>query len=152
MNRGMELELTAEDHDRAFIEVSFLLDIFAVTIDDLMGGATASVGRIAGRHMARKLPVYLPTPTLEEVLQALADNLRKGFEISFHCQGETAEVQFGRCAIRQVCAARALAPGGPLCRLFHYYADGMVNELLYRPVKSSVTTIAEKCTACLQVR
>ena len=50
MNESGELELSLEDHQEAFSEVSFILDIFAATPSELMGGATASVGRIAGRH------------------------------------------------------------------------------------------------------
>ena len=50
---------TLDDHQKAFTEISFLLHIFAATVDELMGGATAPVGRIAGRRAARKLPLHL---------------------------------------------------------------------------------------------
>jgi hypothetical protein len=43
-----ELSLSLEDHAKAKTEISFLLEIFADTIVELMGGATAAVGRMAG--------------------------------------------------------------------------------------------------------
>ena len=144
--------LTVEDHRKAFIEVSFLLNIFATTVQDLMGGATAPVGRIAGRQAAAKLPVYLPEPTLDKVLGELSGRLARGFEISYRVTGRSAEVSFGRCAIRDACRAQGLAPGRELCSLFHYYLDGMVNGLLHRPVKSSLSETGERCTTRLETR
>ena len=152
MSEQQETVLTIDDHQKAFTEVSFLLDIFAATIDNLMGGATASVGRIAGRHMARNLPLYLATPTLDQVLAALADHMKAGFDISFQVEGNTADISFGRCVIREVCHNRGLAVGGELCRLFHYYTDGMVNELFLRPAKSAIVDIGKECRARMEVR
>lgn len=149
---NQEALLTVEDHRKAFTEVSFLLDIFAATIDNLMGGATASVGRIAGRHMARNLPVYLASPCLSDVLTALAEHMKAGFDISFRNDGNAAEINIGRCVIRDVCVSRGLAVGGELCRLFHYYIDGMVNELILRPAKSQLLSNGEVCRAKLEVR
>lgn len=152
MTGNDDLQLTLEDHRAAFTEVSFLLDAFASTIHGLMGGATAPVGRIAGRHMARKLPVYLPEPALDAVLECVAGEFRSGYEISARCLERGAEMEFGRCAIRAVCRERNLEPGGDLCRLFHYYLDGIVNELLQRPVKSELAATGETCRTCIQVR
>lgn len=152
MNENRAAELTVEDHRKAFTEVSFLLDIFSATIDNLMGGATASVGRIAGRHMAKNMPVYLPAPNLPDVLAAVAAHMKAGFDISFQCEGSGAELTFGRCAIREVCQARGLPLGGELCRLFHYYTDGMVNELCHRPAKSALQVSGESCRARMEVR
>ena len=45
MNPETIMGLTLEDHKAAFTEVAFLIDIFAATIDNIMGGATSSVGR-----------------------------------------------------------------------------------------------------------
>jgi hypothetical protein len=47
MSSETVMGLTMEDHQKAFTEVAFLIDIFTSTIDNIMGGATASVGRIA---------------------------------------------------------------------------------------------------------
>jgi hypothetical protein len=152
MSEKQEELLTLDDHHQAFTEVSFLLDIFAATIDNLMGGATASVGRIAGRHMARNMPLYLADPTLPEVLAALAEHMQTGFDITFSCAGKTADINFGRCVIREVCKSRDLPLGGELCRLFHYYTDGMVNELYVLPAKSSIVASGENCRARMEVR
>ena len=67
-------DITLEDHWKAFGEVAFLMDIFTATIDNIMGGATAPVGRIAGREMAKKLPVHLGNPSLEEAMTVLASS------------------------------------------------------------------------------
>ena len=152
MSENRAAELTVEDHRKAFTEVSFLLDIFSATMDNLMGGATASVGRIAGRHMAKNMPVYLAAPNLPEVLAAVADHMKAGFDISFRCEGSGAELTFGRCVIREVCHARGLPLGGELCRLFHYYTDGIVNELCLRPAKSALVASGENCRTRMEVR
>ena len=145
--------VTLEDHRRAFTEVSFLLDAFAVTLGDIMGGATVSVGRSAGRQMARKLPDYLPEPTLETVLGVIADRLRKGFDMTFE-RGEDGEmnVLFDRCAIRKVCQARGKPVGGDLCRIFRNYLDGVVCELLARPARSTVVSCGESCRILLETK
>jgi hypothetical protein len=152
MSKAPEATLTLNDHQQAFTEVSFLLDIFAATIDNLMGGATVSVGRIAGRHMAKNLPLYLPNPQLSDVLTALAAHMRAGFDIAFHCEGEGADLTFGHCVIRNVCQTRNLPLGGELCRLFHYYTDGIVNELCLKPAKSALLTCGDPCRARLEIR
>lgn len=144
--------LTVEDHRKALLEVSFLLEIFADTVHDLMGGATRPVGRIAGRGAARKLPVYLPDATLEAALSALAAQCARGFEITSQVASSAAELRFGRCAIREACRARGLEPGGRLCQLFHYYLDGVTNELCRRPVRSTLKVVGEACAATLEVR
>jgi len=152
MNEQPEAVLTIDDHRQAFTEVSFLLDIFAATIDNLMGGATASVGRIAGRHMAKNMPLYLVDPTLPEVITALAEHMQAGFAITFCCEGKTADITFARCVIREVCHSRNIPIGGELCRLFHYYTDGLVNELFQRPAKSVIVASGEQCQSRMEVR
>jgi hypothetical protein len=134
-----------EDHEKAFTEVSFLLQIYAATVDDLMGGATASVGRIAGRHLARKLPVYLPEPKLSDVLSSLAEQLKAGFEFSHELRNGGASVTYERCAMREVCMTRGVPAGGEICRLYHFVFDGMVSELLCRPAKTSISRVGERC-------
>ena len=136
MNVPAGMETTLDDHTTALNEVSFLMDIFASTIDNIMGGATAPVGRIAGREMARKLPVNLDNPSIEEALGILAARMKAGFVFSLQGTGEEAELVFDRCALREVCSLRGLQTGTALCRLFHSYFDGIVNELICRPVKT----------------
>jgi len=152
MTEPQEASLTIDDHRQAFTEVSFLLDIFAATIDNLMGGATASVGRIAGRHMAKNLPLYLADPNLPDVLAALAEHMKAGFDITFQCEDKAADITFDRCVIREVCRSRSLPLGGELCRLFHFYTDGMVNELCQRPAKSALVASGDQCRARMDVR
>lgn len=152
MTHAVEPFPSVDDHERALTEVSFLLDIFAATIDEMMGGATAPVGRIAGRQMARKIPVYFPSPTLPEVLTAVASRLQKGFAVEAEERPHGAFLRFGDCAVRTVCRARGLELGGPLCRIFHHYVDGMVNELLQRPTRSELTRLGDDCLCTLEVK
>ena len=37
-------------------------------------------------------------------------------------------------------------PGGAACKLFHAYFDGIVNELMRRPVKSDIIDMGAFCT------
>ena len=135
------LQLTPEDYQKAYVEVAFLLDAFASTIDNIMGGNTAPVGRIAGRDTARKLPLELSQPTLEEVVGALSRQMGAGFEFSLDEGG----LVFGKCIIREMCALRNIEPGAALCRLFHAYFDGIADGLLCRPVKSRIVSAGDQC-------
>jgi hypothetical protein len=135
------LDLSPEDYQKATVEVAFLLDAFASTIDNIMGGNTAPVGRIAGRDTARKLPIHLPEPTLPEIVAALSAQMHAGF--AFALDGE--ELVFTSCIIRDMCALRKIETGGPLCRLFHFYLDGIVDGMLCRPVKSAALTVGDTC-------
>ena len=144
--------LTLEDHQTALHEVAFLVDIFTATIDTIMGGATAPVGRIAGRDMAKKLPVYLNNPSLEEALGVLADRMKAGFEFSLEASGGETDIVFRHCVLRDVCALRKITTGSALCRLFHAYFDGIVNELICRPVKTELTSCGPQCRARLKTQ
>ena len=135
------LQLTPDDYQKAYVEVAFLLDAFASTIDNIMGGNTAPVGRIAGRDTARKLPVELSEPTLEEVIALLRTQMGAGFEF----QLDAGSLVFGRCIIRELCGLRNIEPGAALCRLFHAYFDGIADGLLCRPVKSSIVSAGDQC-------
>lgn len=146
MTSDNALQMTPEDHRMAFTEVAFLIGSFANTIDNIMGGATAPVGRIAGREMAGKLPLKLDNPSLEQVLDVLAQRMRAGFDMTVTPSDDgAAELHFGRCALREVCRVRRRQTGGSVCRLFHSYFDGIVNELLHRPVKSELVEVGETC-------
>jgi hypothetical protein len=149
VNTDLTQSPTREDHEKALTEVGFLLDMFASTIHDLMGGATASVSRMAGRTMARKLPVYLKDADLPAVLNSVAHQLRSGYEISCAPVETGSTMTFGKCAIRRICENRGIELHGPLCELFHYYLDGMFHELHCRPVKSTITKTGTTCQASL---
>lgn len=147
-DRNYNVDLTPEDYQKAYIEVAFLLDAFASTIDNIMGGNTAPVGRIAGRDTAGKLPLELSDPTLEEVVRALGTQMQAGFEFEL----EEDRLLFKRCILREMCALRKIEAGGALCRLFHSYFDGIANGLLCRPVKSQIVTVGERCTLLTAVQ
>lgn len=135
------LDLSQEDYQKATIEVAFLLDAFASTIDNIMGGNTAPVGRIAGRDTAKKLPISMTDPTLEDIIAALQEQMQAGFDFSL--DGEV--LKFKSCIIREMCGVRNIETGGALCNLFHSYFDGIVNGLLCRPVKSTIVSVDTEC-------
>lgn len=140
-DQNYRLELTPEDYQKAYVEVAFLLDAFASTIDNIMGGKTAPVGRIAGRDTASKLPLDLSEPTLEEVITALSAQMQAGFEFSL----DQDTLLFKKCILREMCRLRNIEPGAALCRLFHAYFDGIANGLLCRPVKSQIISVGDEC-------
>lgn len=145
-------EATAEDHQKAFGETAFLIDIFTNTIDLIMGGSTASVGRIAGRDMARKLPGTRQHTALAPAIEDLAERMKGGFEFRLVGDGENQELHFRRCVFQDVCATRGLALGGPACKLFHSYLDGQINELLSRPVKSELLECGTSCRVSIKTQ
>lgn len=147
-----EQAVSLKEHQKAFAEVSFLLDAFATTVAGLMGGATASVGRIAGRNMGRKMPVYLPAPTLDAVLAVVQERMCNGFDMSCNCDERGADVAWDRCAVRDICRTRRMSPGGDLCRLFHYFVDGMINELCLRPTKTNILESGDRCRTRTEIR
>ncbi|GFO65572.1 hypothetical protein M1B72_04105 [Geomonas paludis] len=140
--RSYNVELSADDYQKAYVEVAFLLDAFASTIDNIMGGNTAPVGRIAGRDTAEKLPLELSGASLEEVVGALSRQMQAGFQFSL--TGE--QLTFERCILREMCGLRRIELGGALCRLFHAYFDGIANGLLCRPVKSTLVSVGDQCS------
>ncbi|MDD2367400.1 MAG: hypothetical protein PHN84_14685 [Desulfuromonadaceae bacterium] len=135
------LDLSEEDYQKATVEVAFLLDAFASTIDNIMGGNTAPVGRIAGRDTASKLPVNISDPTLQSIIHELQKLMHSGFDFTLDDSG----LRFKGCIIRDMCNLRKIETGGALCRLFHSYFDGIVNGLLYRPVKSAIISTGDEC-------
>lgn len=140
------IELTAEDHDHAMMEVAFLVDAFASTIDNVMGGATGPVGRNAGRDMAKKLPLHLGDPSLAQTLAVLNERMKTGFDVSVaSVSGNAADTTVGTCFIRDMCTGSGKSTGGAACKLYHAYFDGIVNELMHRPVKSEIVEVGASC-------
>lgn len=146
MNSDLSLDVTFEDHEHATMEVAFLVEAFASTIDNVMGGTTGPIGRIAGRDMARKLPLHLVDPSLTETLAALSEHMKSGFDVTVCSMiGTVAESSVSTCFIRELCASSGKRPGGAACKLYHAYFDGIVNELMRRPVKSEILAVGDSC-------
>lgn len=143
-------KLTPEDYRDALTEVSFILDILAGTVDDLMGGATASVGRVAGRHQARRLPIHAPNPTVASLFEQLRSLDNLGCELEL--KADQCTVEIGHCFVRGVCREKAMQLGGNLCRLYHFYLDGIINEFLMRPTRSHLLSTGNCCSMRLEIR
>jgi len=143
-----DLELTPEDYQKAKVEVAFLLDAFASTIDNIMGGNTAPVGRIAGRDTASKLPIHLTDPSLQEIIAVLREQMHAGFDFTLDGDG----LLFKSCILREMCSVRKIETGGALCHLFHSYFDGIINGILCRPVKSTLVSVGDECRIQIAVQ
>jgi hypothetical protein len=152
MNNETIMGLTMEDHRKAFTEVAFLIDIFTSTIDNIMGGSTASVGRMAGRDTAKKYPIFIDNPSLEDTMAVVADRMKAGFEISLETAGNSSTVIFERCILREICELRGIEMGKAMCRLFHAYFDGVVNELISRPIKSEISQCGQQCRTRIRIQ
>ena len=145
MTDRSELSLTVEDHDKAFTEVCFLLEVLVNALGELVGKSTPTLGVTAGRHMGKKLPIYLTDPDVETVLKAIAERMASGWGMEIKADGKGADVKFGKCAIRDVCKNRSLELGGELCQMFHYYLSGMAAELYGKPVRATIKSAGDSC-------
>lgn len=150
MSELTELTLTAEDYDKAFSEVSFLLDVLSRTIGQVVGHATTSMSVSSGRHMAKKLPVHLSyPPAIDEVMEVFRERLEAGFDIDFTCDGNAVNMKIGRCAIREACKDRDLPVGGELCTMLHDFWAGMIAELRGLPMRTKDVTAGDSCSLSL---
>lgn len=141
-----ELQLTAEDHDKAFIEVCFLLDMFVDTIEKFVGKSTPSLAVAAGRKMAKNMPIYLEDPTPENALSELVRvfNIQQ-MEISGEMEGGEASITINQCPIGSVCNNRNMELDGAACQMFHYYVGGIMAEFTGRPARPKTINVGETC-------
>jgi hypothetical protein len=75
-----------------------------------------------------------------------------GFQFVLERGDAEQELVFDRCVLRDVCAIRGIPTGGALCRLFHSYFDGILNELLSRPVKSEIVACGDQCRTTVRTQ
>ncbi len=145
-----ELQLTAEDHDKAFNEVCFLLDMFVETIEKFVGKSTPALAVAAGRKMAANMPIYLSEPT---PANALAELVRvftiQQMEITGEMQANEAILSLTHCPIGSVCKQRNMAIDGSACQMFHYYIAGIMAEFTGRPARPKTISTGETCTFTL---
>ena len=143
--------MQSEDYDKAFTEVSFLLDIFVETIEAFVGKSTPSLAVAAGRKMAANMPIHLEEATPEA---ALAEFIRvfkiQQMEIEGEFQGADAMVTLHHCPILSVCKNRNMEVGGSVCQMFHYYVAGIVAELAGCPTRPTTISTGETCVFKLQ--
>jgi len=145
----IELKQTMEDHDKAFIEVSFLLDMFVDTIETFVGKSTPALAVASGRKMAQNMPIYLEEP---DGMTALAEMVRvfsEGFDIVGNFDGKEAMITIDHCPIYSVCQERDLELNGSTCQMFHYYVAGIMAELTGSPARPKTIEAGEKCTFSL---
>jgi hypothetical protein len=141
-----ELTLTVDDYDKAFTEISFLLDMFVETIVTFVGKSTPSLAVAAGRKMAGNMPIYLQKAGPE---QALAEFIRifriQQMEIDGQFAGNEAIITINHCPIRSVCLNRNMEIDGQACQMFHYYIAGILAELAGCPARPKTVETGEKC-------
>ncbi len=142
-----ELTLTGEDHDKAFIEVCFLLDMFVDTIEQFVGKSTPSLAVAAGRKMAANMPIHLTEPTAENALSELVRVFTiQQMEIEGKIEGGAAVIDIDHCPIRSVCLNRNMELDGSTCQMFHYYVAGIMAELTGRPARPTTISVGESCS------
>lgn len=141
-----ELHLEKEDYDKAFTEVSFLLDMFVQTIEVFVGKSTPSLAVAAGRKMAANMPIHLKDSSHEV---ALAEFIRvfkiQQMEIEGEFKGNEAVLNLHHCPILAVCKNRELEVGGSMCQMFHYYIAGVMAELTGSPARPKTISTGESC-------
>lgn len=146
MTETNELNLETEDYDKAFTEVSFLLDMFVQTIEVFVGKSTPSLAVAAGRKMAANMPIHLTDSSPEA---ALAEFIRvfkiQQMEIEGQMQGNEAILHLHHCPVLAVCKNRNLEVGGSMCQMFHYYIAGIMAELTGCPARPKTISTGESC-------
>ena len=150
MSGNTELTLSPADYDKAFTEISFLLDMFIETIVAFVGKSTPSLAVAVGRKMAAKLPVHMVEKTPEMALSELIRVLRiQQLDIAGRFEGPEAVLALNGCPIGSVCRNRKLEIGGQACQMFHYYIAGIMAELSGCPARPKTITTGENCTFSL---
>lgn len=146
MIQTSELQLSAEDHDKAFIEVCFLLDMFVDTIEKFVGKSTPSLAVAAGRKMAKNMPIYLEGNSTEEALAELVRVFTiQQMDIKGAIQGNEAHIAIDHCPIGAVCNERNMELDGAACQMFHYYIAGIMAEFTGRPARPTTISAGENC-------
>jgi hypothetical protein len=142
-----ELTLAPEDYDKAFTEVSFLLEMLIETITTFVGKSTPSLVVVAGRKMAANMPVHMAEKTPEEAISELVRVLRmQRMDIAGHVEGGQAVLTMDDCPIGSVCRNRKMEIGSQVCQMFHYYLAGIVAELSGIPARPKTVSVGEQCT------
>lgn len=146
-----ELTLQAEDYDKAFTEVSFLLDMFVETTEAFVGKSTPSLAVAAGRKMAANMPIHLTEPTPEAALSEFIRVFQiQQMEIEGKFEGADAMITLNHCPILSVCKNRNMEVGGSTCQMFHYYVAGIMAELTGSPTRPTTISTGETCVFKLQ--
>lgn len=141
----IELTQTMEDHDKAFVEVSFLLEMIVDTIAAFVGKSTPSLAVAAGRKMAKNMPIHLDEPDAKAALSEMIRVFSEGFDITGEFSGKEALIDIDQCPIRAVCLERELPIDGPICSMFHYYIAGIMAELTGSPARPATISAGEAC-------
>lgn len=147
MSVQSELSLVPEDYDKAFTEVSFLLDMFIETIVTFVGKSTPALAVAAGRKMAGNLPVHIVEGTPEEAVSECVRVFKiQQMEIEGSCEAGKGALEINHCPLGEVCRNRDMELGGQACQMFHYYIAGILAELSGRPTRPVKFEAGEKCT------
>ena len=150
MSGNIELTLTPEDYDKAFTEVSFLLDMFIETIVAFVGKSTPSLAVAAGRKMAANLPVHMAEKTPAVALGELVRVLKiQQMDIEGRLVGAEAVIDLQGCPIGSVCKNRQMEIGGQACQMFHYYIAGIMAELSGSPTRPKTLAAGDTCSFSL---
>ena len=140
-----ELNLSIEDHKNATIEISFLLNIFTKIISDRKR-AFNSLGISSGREFAKKMPVMFDSNDMKATIDQLIYYLKGGFDISSELSEKQINFKISRCALKNICKLNSNELGNDLCKLFHFYMNGMIIEITRKKFRMSIHETGEVCT------
>ncbi|MBN2526863.1 MAG: hypothetical protein JXR76_10760 [Deltaproteobacteria bacterium] len=146
-----EIELEKKDYEAAFTEVSFLFEVLASTVKDVIGNS-APLGVSAGRSMARKIPVNLKEPSLSRVFDVMKKHFENGFDFSTDAGDAGGAMNVNTCVIRDICRNQNVELGGEMCKIFHSYLGGMTAQLSGRQVRVTHTETGDTCMLDIKVR
>jgi hypothetical protein len=146
-----EIELKQSDYSAAFTEVSFLFEVLATTVKDVIGNS-APLGVSAGRSMARKIPVNLKQPSVAQVLDVMTRHFQNGFEFTSETDDQGGTITVGPCMIRDICKNQNAELGGEMCKIFHAYLSGMTAQLSGKQARIAHTAAGDSCTLDLKVK
>ena len=146
-----EVDLQKSDYAAAFTEVSFLFEVLASTVKDVIGNS-APLGVSAGRSMAKKIPINLKEPSLGQVFEVLKKHFDSGFEFTANVEDGGGNLQVGTCVIRDICRNQNTELGGEMCRIFHSYLGGMTAQISGRQARVTHTETGDTCVLDVKVK
>ncbi len=151
MTLSNSIDVSAADYEAGFVEVSFLLEILAQTVEEIIGNP-APLGVSAGRVAAAKMVTDIKEKDLKNVLDTLLPLMKNGFEYSYSLDDTSANLKVGHCLVRDLCKKQNEEVGGKLCKLYHHYLAGIMSHLLTRQSRVLQTSAGEVCELEVQAK
>lgn len=139
-------ELTAEDWEEAFKDVSARLFALSAAVTETMGRAQKAVGRTAGGVAAEHLPEMYEEESLEGLLKRMQERFKGSFDFDYTLEGENISLLFHPCGLYKVVTDAGEKVGDAvLCQLFHDYWSGLLGAFASARFKVDVPQTGQNC-------